>query len=713
MSLVPVAIGALGGIFLGFLIGEPAGLLEPIGQLYILLLQVAVYPYIICSLLHGLGSMLPGQAWKLLKVGWPFYVGLWVLVFGVLFVLTRAVPTPDAVSWIPGTEKFSMNSLLELLIPSNPFAALTSNAMPAVILFAIFYGVAIQHVREKQSLLDALSAIAQASLTFWRAVVKMVPVAVFALFASTFGTVSFAELERIGYFLILFYVGAALVVLWLVPVCLQYLLPLRYRDIITSLRDALMIGLVTTISVAAVPFIVDATRRLAEAQGVRDKELDDVIRTNISVAYPLGQLGNFFVYLFVFFGAFLYGVRIPPTKDLLLPFVSLLSCFGSPTSSIVSAKFLSDWLQLGPDAEPLFVELMVILRYGMVTASIMGFAFLSFTVVLAYYGKLRIRPARLAVALLATIGVLIAGSLGARQLYEKAMESGPSPYADFTLSPELTGAVESKIVSTPDLGSPDNPPSEDALKRIHRSGVLRVGFSPAVVPFSYLNDAGQLVGFDIALAYRLASDMDVRLEFVPFKWPDLVEHLERRDFDIVMAGAYVTSQRLQRIIATEPYYQSLPAFMTPRKRSEEFKDRETINRMKSPRLGVFDDPVLRPRLKLDFPDVDVVTLPDYSTPPDFNEVDGAFWTLVEAEAMAAANPGLIAVATEDVGPPVLFAYLMPPDSPHFRNYVNYWLRLEETAGFRREEEKHWIERLPPTREDERWSILDALFGIRL
>ena len=54
----------------------------------------------------------------------------------------------------------------------------------------------------------------------------------------------------------------------------------------------------TTLSVAAVPFVMEATRKLADRCGIVDPERDDIIRTNLSVAYPLGQLGNFFVYLF-------------------------------------------------------------------------------------------------------------------------------------------------------------------------------------------------------------------------------------------------------------------------------------------------------------------------------------------------------------------------------------------------------------------------------
>jgi proton glutamate symport protein len=64
------------------------------------------------------------------------------------------------------------------------------------------------------------------------------------------------------------------------------------------------------------------------------------MRTNISVAYPLGQLGNFFVYLFIVFAFFYNGVVADTLEVWLLPLVSLLSCVGSPTSSVDAVAFL-------------------------------------------------------------------------------------------------------------------------------------------------------------------------------------------------------------------------------------------------------------------------------------------------------------------------------------------------------------------------------------
>ena len=61
--------------------------------------------------------------------------------------------------------------------------------MPAVVLFCLFYGVALQYVPEKTSLLAVLEGIRLASLKLWNGVVHFAPLAVFALFADLAGTI--------------------------------------------------------------------------------------------------------------------------------------------------------------------------------------------------------------------------------------------------------------------------------------------------------------------------------------------------------------------------------------------------------------------------------------------------------------------------------------------------------------------------------------------
>ena len=67
------------GIFCGVFFGEPAGKLEIVGQAYIRLLQITVLPYILVSLIGGLGRLDADIARRIGAVGGMLILLIWGL----------------------------------------------------------------------------------------------------------------------------------------------------------------------------------------------------------------------------------------------------------------------------------------------------------------------------------------------------------------------------------------------------------------------------------------------------------------------------------------------------------------------------------------------------------------------------------------------------------------------------------------------------------
>jgi ABC-type amino acid transport substrate-binding protein len=239
--------------------------------------------------------------------------------------------------------------------------------------------------------------------------------------------------------------------------------------------------------------------------------------------------------------------------------------------------------------------------------------------------------------------------------------------------------------------------------------VLRVGYNPNVMPFSYRNDRGDLVGYDIAFAYRLARDLNVALELIPFDWQGLSRDLVRQRFDLAMAGTYITDERLMTLTVSHSYYQSPIALIVRSDRAPEFLQRDAIAARPNLRLAVFDDPVLVPMVQRLFLGASIEVVPDYSVLPAMKDrIDGAIWTLEQAGAWAAAHPGFTAVAPAGMGSPILFAYLLPPNSSTFRQYFDQWLELKTSDGFRAAQLDYWIKGKRRAQRRPRWNLLDAL-----
>ena len=227
-----VLIGAILGIAVGVLFGNYTAVLEPVGTLYVMLLESVVFPYIICSLIQGLGSLEPATAIRLFRRSWMFFVLAWAITFGAIFIVAQAVPTVVAPAIIdPSKSRDLAGSLMAILVPANLFADLTKNYVPAVVTFAILFGVATQYVKDKQPFLSILELVRAASLKIWNWVVQLAPFAVFALFAVTAGTTAIENLPGLITYLALFLVTTFLLAFWVLPAVISALtsMPLRRR----------------------------------------------------------------------------------------------------------------------------------------------------------------------------------------------------------------------------------------------------------------------------------------------------------------------------------------------------------------------------------------------------------------------------------------------------------------------------------------------------
>lgn len=241
---------------------------------------------------------------------------------------------------------------------------------------------------------------------------------------------------------------------------------------------------------------------------------------------------------------------------------------------------------------------------------------------------------------------------------------------------------------------------------IRARGRLRVGFGSNIIPFSYFNARGELVGFDIAAAYRLARDLGVGLELVPLDWASLENDLLAGRFDIVMAGAYATPDRLRHLAVSNFYLVSPLALIVRSELAPQFLSRERIAARSDLSLAVFRDPVLVPLVHDLFPASTISTVGSYSELPHRPDLVGAIWTREQAAAWTSAHSGFTAVVPAGMGSPLPFAYLMPPSAADLLRYVNLWLELEQARGVRSAEFDYWVKGIARAPAGHRWNLID-------
>ena len=97
--------------------------------------------------------------------------------------------------------------------------------------------------------------------------------------------------------------------------------------------------------------------------------------------------------------------------------------------------------------------------------------------------------------------------------------------------------------------------SESVIETIKKRGALRVGMS-TFIPWAMRDRKGELVGFEIDVAKKVAEDMGVELELVPTAWDGIIPALIAGKFDVIIGGMSIRPQRNLTINFTIPYAHS-------------------------------------------------------------------------------------------------------------------------------------------------------------
>ncbi len=116
-----------------------------------------------------------------------------------------------------------------------------------------------------------------------------------------------------------------------------------------------------------------------------------------------------------------------------------------------------------------------------------------------------------------------------------------------------------------------------AIDEIKERGVLRQGHA-TFVPWAMRDKDGNLIGFELDVAKRLAADMGVKHEAVPTAWDGIIPAMLAGRFDFIISGMTITPARLQTVDFTEPYSFTGAGIVASKKLAPNLAKMEDFNR---------------------------------------------------------------------------------------------------------------------------------------
>ena len=89
--------------------------------------------------------------------------------------------------------------------------------------------------------------------------------------------------------------------------------------------------------------------------------------------------------------------------------------------------------------------------------------------------------------------------------------------------------------------------------------VVRLGTEGAYAPWNFINDAGEVDGFERELGDELCARAELTCEWVTNEWDSIIPNLVSGNYDVIMAGMSITEERDEVIDFSENYSQPDPS----------------------------------------------------------------------------------------------------------------------------------------------------------
>jgi polar amino acid transport system substrate-binding protein len=84
--------------------------------------------------------------------------------------------------------------------------------------------------------------------------------------------------------------------------------------------------------------------------------------------------------------------------------------------------------------------------------------------------------------------------------------------------------------------------------------VVRMGTEGAYPPYNFINDQGEIAGFERDLGDELCTRAQLTCEWVKNDWDSIIPNLTSGNYDTIIAGMSITEEREAIVDFTQPYF---------------------------------------------------------------------------------------------------------------------------------------------------------------
>ncbi len=318
-----------------------ADFVAPIGTIWVNAIRMTVIPLVVALIITGVASA--RDVAGIGRMGWRTIVVCLVLILGAAIVVMPIAPSIFALSpsggprpelpagaieaaqAVTASGKQTFATWLVSLIPSNPIAAAANGSMVQLILFTLFFALAIARISDagRASVVAFFQALGDAMLALVRWIVLLAPIGVFALVLPLAARAGTTLVGAIGFYIVAYSALCIVVILLCYPV-VAIVARIPAGKFAKAALPPQLIAFSSSSSIASLPALVESAEK---GLGLPQRVTGFVLPLAVSMFKLAGPVSWTVGALFV---AQFYGIQLHARELATIAFAAVFLAFATP-----------------------------------------------------------------------------------------------------------------------------------------------------------------------------------------------------------------------------------------------------------------------------------------------------------------------------------------------------------------------------------------------
>lgn len=229
------------------------------------------------------------------------------------------------------------------------------------------------------------------------------------------------------------------------------------------------------------------------------------------------------------------------------------------------------------------------------------------------------------------------------------------------------------------------------IETIKQRGAIRVGMA-TFVPWAMRDKEGELIGFEIDVANKVATDMEVDVEFIPTAWDGIIPALLAGKFDVIIGGLTITPARNLTVNFTDAYANSSLGVMANTKLAKGLSWPDGYN-ASDVTLACRRGATPCAWMQANFPKATLRQFDDQGQV--IQEVlNGNAHAMMSSQPLPAftifENPDVVFAPSEELIDPGNEGFALRKGDPDALNFFDNWILVNRSSGWLDERHDYWF-----------------------